>query len=404
MAKELPQRNEISDDYKWHLEDIYESDDNWEEDFIRTKDLLKKAGEYQGSLVSSAEKLSSGLNLIINIQEITGRLYSYAHMRKDEDTGNQKNQALYNRVQGLFNEVNSVVSFMVPEILTLSREKIEGFLTERDDLKVYQHLLDNIMRQKKHYLSVAEEKILAMAGDVVQGPDNTFSMLNDADLVFPTIKDENGEDVRVTHGRFIGFMQNHERQVRRDAFKALYSKYNEFSNTFASTLQSSVKGDIFYARSRKYNSALEAALDDDNVPVDVYENLIVTVKKNIDAMHRYISLRKDILALDELHMYDIYTPLVPELDIKVPFNQAKEMVVEGLSPLGEEYLENLKKGFENNWIDVYENKGKRSGAYSSGCYGVHPYVLLNYTENLDNVFTLAHEIGHALHTYYSNEN
>jgi len=404
VAKELPLRKEIEEEYKWNLEDIYNTDEEWEEAFKKVKELLEKVEDYKGKLTASGKDLLNGLELIMEIQEIVSRLYAYAHMRQDEDTNNQTYQALYNRAQGLYNEVSSATSFMVPEILTLSRPEIEKYIAETEGLELYHHLLDNILRQKDHYLSANEEKLLAMAGDVTQGPDNIFSMLNNADLVFPTIKDEKGEEVRVTHGRYIQFMQNKDRRVRKEAFKALYSKYDEFINTFASTLNTAVKGHIFYARARNYNSALEAALGDDNVPVDVYQNLIKTVKDNIEPMHRYVSLRKKLLNLDELHMYDIYTPLVPELEMKIPYEEAKELVLKGLQPLGDEYLEILKKGFDNGWIDVYENKGKRSGAYSSGCYGVHPYVLLNYTDNLENVLTLAHEMGHALHTYYSNEN
>jgi oligoendopeptidase F len=404
VAKELPLRKEIEEEYKWNLEDIYNTDEEWEEAFKKVKELLEKVEDYKGKLTASGKDLLNGLELIMEIQEIVSRLYAYAHMRQDENTNNQTYQALYNRAQGLYNEVSSATSFMVPEILTLSRPEIEKYIAETEGLELYHHLLDNILRQKDHYLSANEEKLLAMAGDVTQGPDNIFSMLNNADLVFPTIKDEKGEEIRVTHGRYIQFMQNKDRRVRKEAFKALYSKYDEFINTFASTLNTAVKGHIFYARARNYNSALEAALDDDNVPVDVYQNLIKTVKDNIEPMHRYVSLRKKLLNLDELHMYDIYTPLVPELEMKIPYEEAKELVLKGLQPLGDEYLEILKKGFDNGWIDVYENKGKRSGAYSSGCYGVHPYVLLNYTDNLENVLTLAHEMGHALHTYYSNEN
>ena len=243
-----------------------------------------------------------------------------------------------------------------------------------------------------------------MSGEVTQGPDNIFSMLNNADLVFPIIKNEEGEEVRLTHGRYIDFMMSKDRSIRKNAFSSLYSRYNEFINTFAATLSTNVKSHIFYARSRKYTSSLEAALENDNISVDVYTNLINTVKENIEEMYRYISLRKKALKLDEIHMYDLYVPLVDELDLKTPYKEAQDTILRGLVPLGDDYIQRLKEGFNEGWIDVYENKGKRSGAYSSGCYGVHPYVLLNYTDNLDNMFTLAHEMGHAMHTYYSNEN
>ncbi|ACL69574.1 oligoendopeptidase F [Halothermothrix orenii] len=404
MAKELPERNKIDDKYKWDLEDIYKTDEEWEKDFNRVKDKLKDIATFQGKLVNSSQNLLDGLNLIMEVEEVATRLYAYAHMRQDEDTRDQSYQSLFNRAQSLHNELASITSFMVPEILTLSREQMNKYLEEKEGLKLYRHLLDNILRQKDHYLSAKEERLIAMAGEVTQGPYNIFSMMNNADLTFPIIKDEKGEEVRVTHGRFIELMENKNRRVRKDAFKALYSKYNEFINTFASTLNTAVKSHIYYARVRKYNSALESALDDDNVPVDVYNNLIKTIKDNLKPMYKYMKLRKEILGVDELHMYDIYTPLVSDLDIKIPYEEAKEMVINGLKPLGDEYLNILKEGFNSGWIDVYENKGKRSGAYSSGCYGVHPYVLLNYTDNLDNVFTLAHEMGHAIHTYYSNKN
>ncbi|MFP4016761.1 MAG: oligoendopeptidase F, partial [Halanaerobiales bacterium] len=404
MAKELPVRSEVEEKYKWNLEDIYSTDEEWEKDFSKIKEMLAELEEYKDNLVSSSEKLYQGIQLIMDIEEIISRLYAYSHMRQDENTADQTYQALHNRAQGLYSEVNSATSFMVPEIITLSEEQVEEYLNNNDNLKLYRHLLENVMRKKEHYLSASEEKILAMAGEVSQGPSNIFGMLNNADLTFPTIEDEDGEEVRITHGRYIDFMQSKDRRVRKDAFTTLYSKYDEFTNTFATTLNTSVKSHIFYSKARKYNSALEAALDNDNVPVEVYTNLISTVKDNIDGMYKYVSIRKKILELDELHMYDVYVPLVKELDLKISFDEAKETVLKGVSPLGEEYGQILNEGFNAGWIDIYENQGKRSGAYSSGCYGVHPYVLLNYTDSLDNMFTLAHEMGHALHTYYSNEN
>ncbi|MFP4662337.1 MAG: oligoendopeptidase F, partial [Halanaerobiales bacterium] len=403
MAKELPARSEVEDKYKWSLEDIYSTDEEWEKDFKKVKGMLDELEEYKGNLLSSSEKLFQGIQLIMDIEEIISRLYAYSHMRQDENTSDQTYQALHNRAQGLYNEVNSATSFMIPEIITLSEDQVEEYLNENDKLKLYRHLLEDVMRKKEHYLSASEEKILAMAGEISQGSSNIFGMLNNADLTFPIIEDEDGEEIRITHGRYIDFMQSKDRRVRKDAFTALYSKYDKFINTFATTLNTSVKSHIFYSKARKYNSALEAALDNDNVPVDVYTNLISTVKDNIDGMYKYISIRKKVLELDELHMYDVYVPLVKELDLKIDYKEATEIVLKGVAPLGEEYTKILEEGFNSGWIDIYENQGKRSGAYSSGCYGVHPYVLLNYTDTLDNMFTLAHEMGHALHTYYSNQ-
>lgn len=404
MAKELPLRSEVDNEYKWVLEDIYPTDNDWEKDFEKVREMIGKLDVYRGNLVSSSNNLYEGIELIMEIREILERLYAYSHMRFDEDTSNQKYQALNLRAQTLATEIASATSFMVPEIITLSKEKVEEYLAENDKLKLYAHLLDDILREKDHYLSEREEKLLAMAGELAEGPENIYSVFSDAELVFPTIIDEEGNEVRVTHGRYIDFLTSKDRRVRKDAFTAMYGKHGEFINTFATTLNTQVKAHIFYARARNYNSALEAALSSDNIPVSVYTNLIDTVKENLDAMHKYVSLRKEVLELDELHMYDLYVPLVKELDLKIPYSQAKEKVLRGLKPLGEEYFKILEGGFNGGWIDVYENKGKRSGAYSSSCYGTHPYVLLNYTDNLDNMFTLAHEMGHALHTYYSDNN
>lgn len=404
MAKELPLRSEINEEYKWKLEDIYPSDEEWEKDFDKVKEMLISIKDFQGNLVTSSTRLYEGLYYIMEIDEIVSRLYAYAHMRSDEDTTNSKYQGLENRALGIYSEYKSSTSFMIPEIISLSKEELSKYIEENNELKIYGHFLKNIMRKKEHYLSADEEKLLAMSGEIIQGPDNIFSMLNNADLVFPVIKNEEGEEVRLTHGRYIDFMISKDRSVRKNAFTSLYSKYKEFNNTFAAILSTNVKGHIFHARARKYNSSLEAALDVDNISVDIYVNLIDTVKENIDDMYRYISLRKKVLKLDEIHMYDIYAPLVDELDLRISYEEAKDIVTRGLAPLGEEYIEILNEGFNEGWIDVYENRGKRAGAYSSSCYGVHPYVLLNYVDNLDNVFTLAHEMGHAIHTYYSDKN
>lgn len=404
MPKELPAREEIEEGFTWNLDDIYQSNEEWEQDFEKVKQKLEGVKEFQGKLTVSGEKLLEGIELVMNIEETAVKLYAYAHLSQDQDTRNQENQALYNRAQDLHNEISSTTSFMIPEILQLEKQEVEKYLEETPGLELYDHFLDNILRQKEHYLSAKEERLLAMSSDLAQGPNNIFSMLNNADLTFPLITNEEGEEVRLTHGRYIEFMKNKNRGVRKDAFDALYDKYDEFINTFATTLNSGVKSDIYFMKARKYDSSLAASLDDDNVPVDVYQNLVSTIRENLDPLHDYISIRKKILGLDELHMYDIYTPLVNELDIKIPFEKAKDTIVQGLQPLGEKYINILKEGFSSGWIDVYENRGKRSGAYSSGCYGVHPYVLLNYTQDVNNMFTLAHEMGHAIHTYYSNKN
>ena len=404
MAKELPKRNEIEEKYKWNLEDIYINDDEWENDYNKVQELLPKIEEYKGKVTNSANDLLELLNTLMKTQEIISRLYAYAHMKKDEDTREQNYQALFNRAQHISNELDNTKSFIKPELLKTSQKKLNKFMEKNEDLKLYEHYLDNIIRQKDHYLSEKEEKILALANDVTQAPENIFSILNNADLEFPVIKDEDKNDVRLTHGRYIKFLQSKNRRVRKEAFNALYDTYDDFINTYATTLNSEIKTHVFRAKARNYNSSLEAALDEDNISVEVYDNLINEVNNNLDSMHKYVGLRKKLLNLEELHMYDVYTPLIEEVDMEIPYNEAVEKVKKALKPLKNKYLQNLEKGFKSGWIDVYENKGKRSGAYSSGCYGVHPYVMLNYSENISDMFTLAHEMGHALHTYYSNKN
>ena len=404
MAKELPERKELTDKYKWNLKDIYNDVNEWEKDYEKVENLLPDIEKYKGEITKSSKKLLNVLDSIMEAKEIISRLYAFAHMKRDEDTRKQDYQALFNRAQHINNKLENKKSFLKPELLNMDKNKLAEFMNNNPDLKLYEHYLNNIIRQKDHFLSEGEEKILALANNITESPENIFSILNNADLEFPVIEDEDGNEVRLTHGRYIKFMQSEDRRVRKDAFTALYNTYNDFINTYATTLNSEIKTHVFKAKARNYNSSLEAALDEDNISVDVYNNLIKAVNNNLGSMHKYVTLRKKLLDLDELHMYDVYTPLVQEIDIDIPYQEAKDTVISALKPLGEDYIKNLKNGFDSSWIDVYENKGKRSGAYSSGCYGVHPYVLLNYSENISDMFTLAHEMGHALHTYYSNKN
>jgi oligoendopeptidase F len=293
---------------------------------------------------------------------------------------------------------------MVPAIIQLGEKKLNKFKEVEVELEFYNHFFDDILRQKDHYLSAEEEKILALAGEVTQSSENIFSMLNNADLEFPLIKDEKEEEIRLTHGRYIDLLKNEDRRVRQDAFEGMHGEYQKLENTFAAVLDSSVKGDVFYARARKYDSALESALDSDNISTDVYNNLIDTVSNNLEPLHQYMKLKKELLNLDELHIYDTYKPLIEEVDLKFKYEETKEIIKNAVKPLGNDYIQVVEKGFHSGWIDVYENKGKRSGAYSSGCYGVHPYILMNYTQDISNLFTLIHEMGHAMHSYYSNKN
>ena len=299
--------------------------------------------------------------------------------------------------------MDSALSFSTPEILSIPEETLEEFKSDKEELRVYDFYLKNILRRKPHILSAEMEELLADAGEMASSPDNIYSKFNNADIKFPEIKDENGEMVRITHGRFIQLLESNDPRVREEAFKAVYETYGSFKNTLAASFSSNVKQELFFTKARNYGSNLEKALNDSNVPVEVYKNLINAVHDNMGLMHRYVSLRKKLLGVDELHMYDLYTPLLQNVKMDIPFEEAKQMVTEGLMPLGDEYQEILAEGFNNRWIDIYENENKRSGAYSWGAYGTHPFVLLNYNGTLDNVFTLAHEMGHAIHSYYSDK-
>lgn len=397
----LPSRDEIDDRYKWKLEDLYPTDDVWEEEFAAVRRLVEQFPRFRGQVIASADQLLEAIQAYEEIHRRLEKLYVYARMRSDEDQSVAKYQAMADRAQGLHVQAESAMAFFVPEILNLDETRLEQFFQERPELRLYNFFLQEILRQKPYRRSPEEEEIIAMAGELAQAPANIFSVLNNVEIRFPTIKDEQGREVELSHGRYITLMESQDRRVRRDAFYAMYDTYHKFRHTLAASLNAGVKKEIFFARVRRFSSALEAALYPDHVPVDVYHTLIDTIHQHLPLLHRYMALRKKLLGLDELHMYDLYVPLVGDVEMKIPYETALEMVKEGLQPLGEDYRRVLEEAFQGGWIDVFENRGKRSGAYSWGAYGTHPYVLLNYQENLDNVFTIAHEMGHALHSYYS---
>lgn len=399
--KSLPSRSEIPVEETWRLEDIFPTDDAWEQEFQQVKAMIPKLGEYKGRLGQSPQVLYEALQYQDEVSMRLGKLYTYAHMRYDQDTTNSFYQGLNDRVKGLYSEASSAMAFIVPELLSIDEAVLRSFLEQYEPLRLYAHALDEVTRQRPHVLSAEEEALLAQAAEVMQATSDTFSALNNADLTFPTIIDENGEEVEVTHGRFIRFLESTDRRVRRDAFHAVYHTYEKFQNTFASTLAGTVKKHNFFARVRRYESARQAALDANNIPESVYDNLIATVHEHLPLLHRYVRLRKQVLGLDELHMYDLYTPLVQDVKMDVTYEEAKQYMLDGLAPLGEEYVAIVKEGLDNRWVDVRENKGKRSGAYSSGAYGTHPYILLNWQDNVHNLFTLVHEFGHSVHSYYT---
>lgn len=403
MNGKAKQRSEIDPLCKWRLEDIYQNEDEWERDFNSIGASLEKVQEYQGKLGSSAETMLQAFQDIEELERRGEKLYVYARMRRDENNGDNRYQALADRIETLSIHIGSATAFLVPELSSLEKPKILDFMAENPALKLYEHYFDELWRQKEHILSFEEEKLLAMSADLAAASKNIFTMLNNADIKFPSIKDENGQEVELTKGRLGRFLESYDRRVRKEAFEGLYDSYGKLKNTLGSTLSASIKGDIFYSRARRYPNSLSAALDSDNISTEVYDNLIKTVHGKLPYLHRYIKLRKKLLGLDELHFYDLYVPLVNEYKMEIPYEKALKMVMEGIAPLGDEYAQKMKEGLNSGWIDVYENEGKTSGAYSWGVYDTHPYVLMNYDQKLDDLFTLAHEMGHSLHSAYSNQ-
>lgn len=404
MANKLKKRNEVEQQYKWKIEDLYENDEQWQQEVEVINTFVDELKQYQGKLGDSAESLYSFLSLSDKVDGLVERVYVYANQKFHEDTTNGTYQNLADKATNIMMTVNSALSFTTPEILTIPEERIRAFYEEKIELLQYQRMIEEIMKDKPHTLSSEMEELLAQTAEIADGPDNTFSMLNNADIKFPTIKGEDEEEIEITHGRYTKLMESTDRRVRKETFEGLYSSYKKLKNTIASLYSTNVKKDIFYAKVRKFDSSLESALNGSRIPVDVYKNLIEAVHENLPAMYKYMEIRKKALKVDELHMYDIYAPIVSDFKMEVSFDEAKQIVKEGLKPLGEEYLSILQEGFDNGWIDIYENEGKRSGAYSWGAYGTHPFVLLNFQNNLNNTFTLAHEMGHAIHSYYSDKN
>ncbi|MFR8088314.1 MAG: oligoendopeptidase F [Lachnospirales bacterium] len=401
MSQErIPKRNELNPKDTWATEDLFVSDEAWLTEFANCSDIPEKIAAYKGTLGESAENLLAWLKFCDEVNLRLSRLASYAHLKADEDSAVSKYQDFRGKIAGLLTKVGAASAFEEPEIMAISQEKLEQFRKEEPGLAMYDRYLYKMLRRKEHVLSEAEERILASAGEVCDSPDLIGSTFRNADLKFPDAVDSEGKSHALTAGSYASLLQSPDRVLRESAFKNTYHTYEQFRNTVAAILNAQMKQLIFNARTRKFDSSLEAALFRNEVPVSVYHNLIEAVHANMDTLHRYMDLRKRLMGVDELHMYDIYVPLVTESDQEITFEQAKETVLEGLAVLGEDYLDVLREGFTHRWIDVYENEGKRSGAYSSGARP-HPYVLLNHKNTLDSQFTLAHEMGHALHSYFS---
>lgn len=403
MSERVPQRGEVADENKWSINDIYATDEAWEDDFKKAQTYVEKIASYNGELRKSPQKLLEYLKLDDELTLLFDALVNYAQRKSDEDTRVAKYQDMSNRLEMLYVGIAGAASFVTPEILSISEADMERFFEECGGLSLYRRSLERILRRREHFLSEKEERIIALTGEMLGVPENIFSMFNDADLKFPDAIDKDGSAHQVTHESYIPLVHSEDRVLRKSAFESIYHVYESFKNTSAAMLSAQVKALVFGARARNYGSTLEAALDANEVDTAVYRNLIDAVHENMDAMHRYVKLRKKALGVDELHAYDLYVPIVAGVEDNVPFDLAKKDVYESLAPMGEEYRAIFKEGLENGWIDVLENEGKRSGAYSAGAK-VHPYVLLNYKNTLNWEFTLAHEMGHAIHSYLSNKN
>ncbi|MCR4600030.1 MAG: oligoendopeptidase F [Acetatifactor sp.] len=404
MAKELLKREDVRVEDTWKVEDMYATAQDWEKDLQEMMALAEKIAGMEGKISASAQNLLQLLEWSARFGEKIDLAYNYAERLHDQDTKNTKHQAMTAKVMNLYAQASEKMAFVEPEIIALEDETLDAFYKAEPGLEFYRIQIDNIRRMRAHSLSAELEKLMAQTMEMSQVASDTFSILNNADMQFPEMVDAEGETIRITHGRYGSLLESQDRRVRREAFEKLYSQYHQFNNTLASLYNGQVKSLIFNAKARKYASTLEAAVDANNVSPQVYKNLVDTIDANLELLHRYVRLRKKCLGLDELHMYDIYVPMVSGVAKTIPFDEAKATVLKALVPLGEDYLAKLREGFENRWIDVYENEGKRSGAYSAGAYGTHPYVLLNHNDTLDAMFTLAHEMGHALHSCYSNEN
>ena len=398
----IRKRSEIPVEDTWALEDLYMTDEAWEQELATLSEDEKVLTAFAGKLADSGESLYAYMEKTESVNAKAELLANYCMRKADQDTREATYQAMVGKFMSVIVGLSAATSFETPEIMAISDETLDGFYAACPKLERYRRYLTDLRRRKEHVLSPAEEKLLAAAGEMAQAPDNIYGMFADADIAFPDAMDADGNPHQLTQGTFVPCQESSDRVLRKSAYENLYRTFGKFKNTAAATLNAQNKQLKFFAEARKYDNAFEASLDRTNVPTSVYLNLIEAVHKNFDKMHRYVRLRKKLLGVKDLHFYDVYTPLVADVDKKIPYAQAKQTIYDALAPLGDDYRKVLQEGFDNRWIDVYQNEGKRSGAYSAGA-AVHPYVLMNYSGTLDSQFTLAHEMGHALHSYYSNK-
>lgn len=404
MAKEEKLRCEIEDKYKWDLTKIYKDEKEWQKDFDDVKEKILKVLEYKDSFLSNGKKLYEYLKYDEEVSRKLEKIYYYAHLNYDADTLDEKYKVMTNKVSDLFTKYNELSSFVVPEILKLDEEKLNTFYKEEEKLEDYRFSIENIYRFKNHTLDEEKEKMLSNLSKCLSNPEETYEALTDSDFEYDYITDEKGNKVKFNESNYSLFIKSKDRSVRKRAFEMLHNKYKKYIRTITSTYKGEVETNVVLAKIRNYDSAISASLYSDNVPVDIYNNLIKVVNDNMNVLYDYYGLKKKILSLDRLHMYDTYVEIINKIDKKYSFDEAKEIVIDALSVLGDKYVKNLKKAFDEKWIDIYHSKGKRSGAYSSGNFDVNPYVLLNFEGTLNDVSTLAHELGHSMHTYLSCKN
>lgn len=396
------QRNEINEKDTWDLSTIFETDQKWEEELALLTEDTKEAASLEGHLLDSAESLLNITERYLDLSRRLEKLYVYAHMKNDQDTRVAKYQEYYAKAMTLYSQLDQVFSFYEPEFMSITEEQYKNFLAEEPKLQPYKHFFDKLLQNKEHVLSQREEELLAGAGEIFGAASETFAILDNADIVFPFVKDEDGNEVQLSHGVYMRLVESKNRDVRRGAYEALYSTYEQYQHTYAKTLQTNVKVQNYRAKVRNYKSAREAALAANFVPESVYDNLVSAVRKHLPLLHRYLSLRSKILGIPDLKMYDVYTPL-SSVEYSFTYEEALKKAEEALAVLGEDYLSRVKRAFSERWIDVYENQGKRSGAYSGGSYDTNAFMLLNWQDNLDNLFTLVHETGHSMHSSYTRE-
>ncbi|WP_024621650.1 oligoendopeptidase F [Metaclostridioides mangenotii] len=393
-------RSKIDDKFKWQLDKMYSSKEAIEKDIKTVKEYINEVKEYKGKLGENKENFLNALSVYENASKLVQNLYVYTHMKQHEDTRINTYQGDASRTEMLSAELSMATSYIVPEILAMDEKLLNEFLKD-EKVSFYKKFVDDLLRDKPHTLSEREEELLAATSEISSVPENVYDMLAYADMEFPEIEDENGEKVRISHSNYSLYIKNKDKRVRKDAFEAEFNTYGMYKNTFASTLYGAIKSEIFYAKVRNHKSAIEASLFEDDINVEVYDNLISAIDESLPTLNKYIELKKKFLGLDEIHMYDLYVPLTEKYDIKIPYEEAQDIILNALAPLGEDYLNVIRKAFSEGWIDVYENEGKKGGAYSWGSYGSHPYILMSYKDDLNSLFTLIHELGHSVHSYYS---